>query len=543
MHPLLLQMLPDQEAGNSQANTKETTMQSSTRRGALALLGAGMMSVTNLAKAALPVHVDRTPQQSPVQDQGGRDTCGTFATIGAIEAAYRRDYGVMLNLSEQFLNHWAQQFDLTFGGRALPGNETNAGSVGGGGLTRPIAALSRGLGVPLETDLAYIPDVGYQNIDAGDSPSLNDWSKTYPQRMINDFNLADEPAWYIHTPPNWAWQNVMPQGAINAARFRPTGVTMLTPAQVKDVDMYRTILAGGREVMVEFNAHVVLIVGYDDSMQRFKYKNSYGPGWGESGYGYATYDVITNSAQVAAYIHGVVSPSGTFDPFSHKHFFLGRWRLNFDGWKGMLDIYNMPEPFVAPPWLTRNYRVGTLFMDDGRIHRVNGILSANQLTFYVDWSNPNLPPSQLSGARFTTWMFTRDHRAMAGHVTDGINTFAVSAVKGPLPISGVARPGGLSVMSYIGTWDFDHDGWKGRIDIPSANLATRQLMGRYVNSSGRAFGLVGYVKSDARLFSLEIAFDMPQRFEGYLNGHQLGVMAGTTTWGGMRFGFFGKRRP
>ena len=36
--------------------------------------------------------------------------------------------------------------------------------------------------------------------------------------------------------------------------------------------------------------HAVLIVGYDDSKQLFKFKNSWGAGWGDRGYGYLPYE-------------------------------------------------------------------------------------------------------------------------------------------------------------------------------------------------------------------------------------------------------------
>jgi hypothetical protein len=38
--------------------------------------------------------------------------------------------------------------------------------------------------------------------------------------------------------------------------------------------------------------HAVLIVGYDDSKQLFKFKNSHGAGWGDKGFGYMPYDYL-----------------------------------------------------------------------------------------------------------------------------------------------------------------------------------------------------------------------------------------------------------
>ena len=97
------------------------------------LAAAGLATAAAAAQAVLPVFVDLTQHQSPVKDQGARDTCGTFATMAALEAMYRRHHNITLDLSEQYLNHWAQQFLSAGNGRALPQNETIAGSIGGAG--------------------------------------------------------------------------------------------------------------------------------------------------------------------------------------------------------------------------------------------------------------------------------------------------------------------------------------------------------------------------------------------------------------------------
>ena len=38
--------------------------------------------------------------------------------------------------------------------------------------------------------------------------------------------------------------------------------------------------------------HAICIAGYDDSKKLFKFKNSWGDGWGNEGYGYLTYDYM-----------------------------------------------------------------------------------------------------------------------------------------------------------------------------------------------------------------------------------------------------------
>lgn len=518
------------------------------------------------AQAPLPSAVDLTPWQSPVKNQGDRDTCGTFASIAALEALYKRRYGVTLDLSEQYLNHWAQQSAFGGPGALLPYNETNAGSIGGGGLARPLGALRRGLAVPSEALLPYIPVGQYQNDDEGDVPRLNDFWNKHLQRDIDDFNLADQPASAIYAPPTAVWTAVMPQAALDAARYKPTGVTHFTGAEVNNVDKYRSVLAGGREVVMEFRCcdgnpgygstqpwtlpaassggaggHVVAVVGYDDPRQMFRIKNSYGTAWGDQGYAWVSYDLVRRAAVKAAYLADVVSPWLAFDPFNFRHLFLGRWQLNYDGWKGVLDIYNLPETPNGTGNLVQ--RIGTLFLANGQAYRVNGSISGNALQAYVDWANADMPMTQLSGAQFTLRLFTYDHRAMAGTLRDALGTFAVAAVKGTLPFTGSAAPGGLGLSSYLGTWDFSHDGWKGRLEVTSADPVTRKLSGRYVDINGRAFALSGVVNADARLFSLTIDFGVLQPFNGHLNGRERGVMAGFTTQGGLSFGFMGSRRP
>ena len=38
--------------------------------------------------------------------------------------------------------------------------------------------------------------------------------------------------------------------------------------------------------------HAVLLVGYDDNKQLYKFRNSYGTGWGVEGYGYLPYQYV-----------------------------------------------------------------------------------------------------------------------------------------------------------------------------------------------------------------------------------------------------------
>lgn len=60
---------------------------------------------------SLPAAVDLTSFQTPVKNQWDRDTCTAFAVVAALEAAYKRTYGLTLDLSEEFLN-WQDKVNV-----------------------------------------------------------------------------------------------------------------------------------------------------------------------------------------------------------------------------------------------------------------------------------------------------------------------------------------------------------------------------------------------------------------------------------------------
>jgi hypothetical protein len=60
--------------------------------------------------------------------------------------------------------------------------------------------------------------------------------------------------------------------------------------------------------LVEGYRHAITIVGYDDTLQRFKFVNSWGPGWGENGYGYITYGYVIEMGTAAYYMVDKIDP-------------------------------------------------------------------------------------------------------------------------------------------------------------------------------------------------------------------------------------------
>ncbi len=58
-----------------------------------------------------------------------------------------------------------------------------------------------------------------------------------------------------------------------------------TDGIVPDPDINNENILGG---------HAIIAVGYDDNSKMFKFANSYGRNWGKNGYGYISYDYLTN---------------------------------------------------------------------------------------------------------------------------------------------------------------------------------------------------------------------------------------------------------
>ena len=65
----------------------------------------------------------------------------------------------------------------------------------------------------------------------------------------------------------------------------------------------------GGPISWEENGHAVLLVGYDDSLQCFKVKNSWGSQWGENGYFRIAYDDVTDDVKFGSY---AVTGSGAY---------------------------------------------------------------------------------------------------------------------------------------------------------------------------------------------------------------------------------------
>src|ERR1700761_221008 len=51
--------------------------------------------------------------QTPFENQGDRGTCWAFAGVAALEAAYKRKFGTVIDMSEEYTFHMGKAFALS----------------------------------------------------------------------------------------------------------------------------------------------------------------------------------------------------------------------------------------------------------------------------------------------------------------------------------------------------------------------------------------------------------------------------------------------
>lgn len=211
---------------------------------------------------------------TPVRNQGGCGSCWAFATTAALESSLLIATGAGGNLAEQIL--------LSCSG---------AGSCDGGYIDRA-SNFIRDTGLPDEAVYPYTAGdgtctsalAGWQNATAG----ITSWHYVGGSTSPSETQIKEELVAY--------------------------GPLVTTMAVYSDFFYY----GGGvyQHVSGTYQGgHAILLVGYDDAQQCFIAKNSWGAGWGESGFfkiGYTELaDVVGFGRWSQAYYTDNASPSLT----------------------------------------------------------------------------------------------------------------------------------------------------------------------------------------------------------------------------------------
>jgi len=207
--------------------------------------------------------------QTSIKNQEHRNTCSGFAMIAAIEARYKRDYNLDLDLSEQFFWHCFKSTDLHYPTERTYENQI---SFHGGGNPHEIVRSAINISLPLEETCPYLSKQEMIAIrDSIPEAGMLKWkgSNIATQEEVDAFEYS---TFYIS---NEARQN---------AYYGLESYLVLKESFVRNILKMEKTIALGYEIIVslrlkwkinavsgvyEFNknedrgSHVFLIVGYD----------------------------------------------------------------------------------------------------------------------------------------------------------------------------------------------------------------------------------------------------------------------------------------
>ena len=213
-------------------------------------LAALLEEPPSLKATALPARLDWRSYNggsyvTPVRDQGRCGSCWAFATTAAMESnflIYFNSPGYDLNLAEQIMVSCS-----------------SAGSCEGGYIDKASAFL-RDTGLPVEDCFPYT------GMKSACSNVCSNW--------LN----------YTYNISGYRWityGSATVDGLKNA--LYSYGPLVTTMDVYSDFYYYRSGIYSYASGTYE-GGHAILLVGYDDGAQCFIAKNSWGKGWGESGY-------------------------------------------------------------------------------------------------------------------------------------------------------------------------------------------------------------------------------------------------------------------
>jgi len=366
---------------------------------ALAVL-AGLLTQVVRAQSAYSLAQYQTPFRFTDGDpsaigQGGRGTCWAFAGVAALEAAYKRKYGIELDLSEQYTFHMGKVMELQ---ARTPENNTSL--VGFQGSSDIVHHLSR-FAIPEERFAPYLTNTQMTQLQA--KLGVGDIVNNPTQTGYDTFEFSEE---HIPTAARW-----------NAKYWVTDYDRVANPSNTGDLEQ---ILLQNHEIVANFNlrrnvidalnwdynpaasveSHVLLIIGYDRDLQVFLAKNS----WGEKDFVRLSYNLVSNCITDAYYIKDVADPNW---PAQKKARYLGIRTFeevySNSSIKGTLVIRRFTDLRADDP--NAQTKLGTLYTNNGAFD-VNGYFTddGDGIVFSVNLNSSGIPMLVEYTTGFWAWV-------------------------------------------------------------------------------------------------------------------------------------------
>lgn len=513
---------------------------------------------TNNDKAA-PSSFSLADDQTGFKNQRARGTCVSFAVVAAIEAAYKRQFDLELDLSEQFINHMQKNVSINRNNPQVPFRENQLGFWAGSSVSYMLHLFYAGYRIPTEDSHRYVSStapnnsLGFGNTrEVGDNPLMDFRDTSILQKQVNDVNLSALEVDY--NIPSLFPHIALPINASDGAKYGIQSYGRVIASELNNVEIYKELISRSYELIVQVrlttdptpengimdpsddltSSHAVVFIGYDDEERVFLVKNS----WSSEDFEKWSYDWVTEGLVIDASLivrvrEDYESPATVALPQR----FIGRWHLNMNGVRGELDITRLPGSYMSINGRD-DQRIGAYYAEDGSVYRVNGQFFGDRLTFYFDENEPNLDYESLQGHRFDAYFryfsihFPRDRSHISGTMLDaddgeiyGFYATRIHEFSG-VPVEYYPSTAGVSPLSsesYIGTWAI------GDIEVKFHEVD---------NNLGVIYGAISN-----RLFEEEITASLSegnrritfnidedgfeyQVFTGYLFTNELGIFSG-----------------
>ncbi|WP_374028946.1 C1 family peptidase [Bdellovibrio bacteriovorus] len=232
------------------------------------------------AETAFAKQVDLRAFQTPAKEQGRRDTCAYFATTALVEGAIKAHFGQEYDISEEFeifrhkvLNPWRPEVEF---GNTYDLMKSFADNL----IVYPEAVLPYQNSSPDFTKPLSAEQMDFYNLK----------KKSVPVIEYRSLKFKQLTKMWVNRP----WSTLV---MAELDQKRPVVITLkVAIPHIDDKkgtftynDAINTQCDSGQ---IPCGGHAVLLVGYDDERRLFMFKNSWGPTWGNEGYGYVTFDHV-----------------------------------------------------------------------------------------------------------------------------------------------------------------------------------------------------------------------------------------------------------
>lgn len=338
--------------------------------------------------------------QSPFKAQNDRGTCWAFAGAAALEAAYRRKFGTVIDVSEEYVFHMGKAFALNRDAQGnvvqpVENNSSLTGFQGSGDIVKKLAENS----APPEGTAPYLAS---QQALLDILPTLG-----FPTQQSlmsqEDFDAIE-----------FCEQHIPLLARVNA-RYRAADWASLGGSP--SIQALENTLLANHEVVCDVThltspqgGHVLLLIGFDRNRRVFFAKNH----WGENAFIEISYENDPNWQILTGwFVKDVVDP--TF--VQNEACWLGNWWLTISG-NTTRVLLRRSEDFVAPGTPTR---LGSAYLSDGR-HDVNGVFlgGGSHLRLFVAQGTAPIPPGTLTGTQIDVHLDFTDIYHVSGTLAGGL---------------------------------------------------------------------------------------------------------------------------